>query len=1021
MHQQPTHHDVLRHLWAPGFRARLFRAPLFCTPLFGAPLFGAVLAGLTTGAYAQGPTPAPEWVLQVAGSDGQLDRDELGRALAEIDLDRRASGALDVALQRVRALALRLAGQPAGSESANQRLQVLCAEAELLLELGQAVEAWQLLSSAGSLGEASAQTAAGGGNTAAGAAGGAGAAAANHPRLAALRERAKTRVAESLGLSSPAPKNALEQAVEDALVASEANTGRLKALGPSAVPHLLTLCRRDRDQFPPIERRDPLIALGQLDPRAFLDLALAEFEAGGGVWRTRLLEPAKDLLVHVLPGSSVRSDLVPDLDRLLELLLREPITTEATWSALESFGKALHELPRVCQRMAECVNDPAREISFLRITDNMRLNGAVAAVAERLAASSLDRFRLLFVQKVLMPASTESPEARRILLGLHGDVQESIRAHVAEILSKCSSVEERQLRAALIEDPTELVQQKALESLSYDQWEFGTEGVDTLCAPLADPVTLGAIERASGHLNSASSEAWGDVTSQLNSPTQEIVLRNMLATGEQEWLYLVANLLRKGLAKDPNQSVQLTLELARAARALPRGYLVISGAISPVFSEPAPLAALLNAAIKEGLNELTMELTWSERRAQGQPPYKLQKRIQSLDEPTAGKMLIALCASERSLDAKVELVCGLSQARAEDFLVVMENSDEVPEVRMLAMAQALLKGAVGALDLLDDQPVWGVLENALEAICGGHPYPNWVREFERFREAPEPLRNALAERALSAQGLGEQTTQLLVSALSLTGPQGLELAIRVSARWGGPLKDSQDRKLLRRLLVESQALPAVPLDRELLRSVLTIRWQAGQVVEAIQRRGDPSLTALLGDELDRRRALGTQYETDGGLPELEPILGGLGRIGSPEALALLTREAQLNPTAKIRKACLEQLEALRRLDEASRWTAERGSLPRTRAQATAELLELLTSPDRATRLAAIEGLGALGQPEVLPDLVRLLSKAGEDNFLRSTLQAAISRIAASAGSATPPGNPLGNPKPQAEPEEEPVE
>jgi HEAT repeat protein len=72
----------------------------------------------------------------------------------------------------------------------------------------------------------------------------------------------------------------------------------------------------------------------------------------------------------------------------------------------------------------------------------------------------------------------------------------------------------------------------------------------------------------------------------------------------------------------------------------------------------------------------------------------------------------------------------------------------------------------------------------------------------------------------------------------------------------------------------------------------------------------------------------------------------------------------------------------------------------------------LQSPDRRQRLGAIEGLGALGQPEVLPDLVRLLS--GADAEFEAALQRAIARIAANPVPASAPQRPFVEPEPSGE-------
>lgn len=980
-------------------------------PLAGLCL-GAWLALWPASAAAQQAPTAAGWAQQVAGDDGHLDAAELARALAELDLDRRASGDLQRALARAQALGARLAAQPAGPELAALERELACALAELWLEAGNPAEAWRLLQPPGPR-SAAATPPAGGADGSTPQPG-----PAASPRELALRERARNSLAAELGLAAVQPENALEQAVEDALSLSPENDQRLSTLGRAAVPHLLTLCRQNRDRFPLEGRRDPLRALVGIDPRAFLDLALAEFEAGGAVWRTRLQQPTGQLFANILPGNVVRSELVEDFDRLVERLMVEPATADAMWQALSQFGSSLDDLPRVCAQVAREAHDPRREVALVALVQSLECRGAVVGELERLAASPLDKPRI-FLCQWLSNFQQTSPDARRVLLGLAKDPVEKIRVRVASALVITKSAEERSLRLELLFDPSLDVRLQVFYSLLQEQELLLKSGPGPLGLPFSDPETQAAVERCFDSLDSKQKESWEILARNLPEEARARLLRRMLASGTLELIQGVAQGLRSRTIADPALELELQLDLAKACRPLANGFDLVWGATQAVLKRPDQYAALLTAAMDQGLHDLLRALTWY--RVPTQVGREIQLRrdmIDSLDGPTTGRLLVVLCGIESIQEAQIHLVSEFRRAPASSLLTVMADTRLSPEVRLLAMALALAKGAPEALELLGEAAVWPALESAIAAVEGGDSWAPWLSEFTGIRRAPEPLRNALTARALSSEGLGDRAVQMLVSALSPSGPQGVELAGRAAARWGGALRDSADRFMLRALLVECQALPAVPLDREFLRSALAIHRPTSGVVEAIRRRGDPSLTALLGDELDRRRTDFSETESGYALGETSPILEGLSRIASPEALALLAREAGINPHANVRQACLELLENLRRLEEAARWSAERGSLPRSRAQATAELLALLESPDRRQRLAAIEGLGALGQPEVLPDLVRLLS--GADAEFEAAIGRAVGRIAAQPGPISAPPRPFVEPrdrdsgKPEAE-------
>lgn len=980
-------------------------------PLAGLCL-GAWLALWPASAAAQQAPTAAGWAQQAAGDDGRLDAAELARALAELDLDRRASGDLQRALARAQALGARLAAQPAGAERAALERELTCALAELWLEAGNPAEAWRLLQPSGPL-SAAATPPAGGADGSTPQPG-----PAASPRELALRERARNSLAADLGLAAVQPQNALEQAVEDALSLSPENDQRLATLGRAAVPHLLTLCRQNRDRFPLEGRRDPLRALVGIDPRAFLDLALAEFEAGGAVWRTRLQQPTGQLFAHILPGNVVRSELVEDFDRLVERLMVEPATADAMWQALSPFGSSLHHLPRVCAQVAREAHDPRREVALVALIQNLEFRGAVVGELERLAASPLDQPRIFLCQRLSSNYQQTSPDARRVLLGLAKDPVEKIRVRVASALAITNSAEERGLRLELLFDPSVDVRQQVLYSLLQEQELLLKSGPGPLGLPLSDPETQAAVERCFDSLDSKQKDTWEILARNLPEEARARLLRRMLASGTLELIQGVAQGLRSRTIADPALELELQLDLAKACRPLAKGFDLVWGATQAVLDRPGQYTALLTAAMDQGLHDLLKALTWYRVPNQAGREIQLQGRAHSLDGPTTGRLLVVQCGIESIQEAQIHLLLELERAPASSLLTVMADTRLSPEVRLLAMARALKQGAPEALELLGEAAVWPALESAIAAVEDGQPWARWLSGFTGIRSAPEPLRNALAARALSSEGLGDRAVQMLVSALSPSGPQGIELAGRAAARWGGALRDSSDRFVLRALLVECQALPAVPLDREFLRSALAIHKPTSGVVEAIRRRGDASLTALLGDELDRRRADYSISSSDFALSETSPILEGLSRIASPEALALLAREAGINPHANVRQACLEQLENLRRLEEAARWSAERGSLPRSRAQATAELLALLESPDRRQRLAAIEGLGALGQPEVLPDLVRLLS--GADAEFEAAIGRAVGRIAAQPGPISAPPRPFVEPrdrdsgKPEAE-------
>jgi hypothetical protein len=979
-------------------------------PLAGLCL-GAWLALWPASAAAQQAPTAAGWAQWVAGDDGRLDAAELARALAELDLDRRASGDLQLALARAQALGARLAAQPAGAERAALERELACALAELWLEAGNPAEAWRLLQPPGPL-SAAATPPAGGADGSTPQPG-----PAASPRELALRERARNSLAAELGLAAVQPQNALEQAVEDALSLSPENDQRLSTLGRAAVPHLLTLCRRNRDRFPLEGRRDPLRALVGIDPRAFLDLALAEFEAGAAVWRTRLQQPTGQLFAHILTGQVVRSELIEDFDLLVERLMVEPATADAMWQALSPFGSSLHHLPRVCAQVAREAHDPRREVTLVALIYNLECRGAVVGELERLAASPLDQPRLTLSQ-LLVNRERTSPDARRVLLGLAKDPVEKIRVRVASVLATTTSAEERSLRLELLFDPSVEVRQQALWSLCQEQERLLKSGPGPLGLPFADPETLAAVERCFDGLDSKQTNSWEVLARNLPEAARARLLRRMLASGTLELIQGVSQALRNRTIADPALELELQLDLANACRPLANGFDLVWAATQAVLDRPGQYAALLTAAMDQGLHDLLKALTWYQVPNQVGRKIQLQEMTKILDGPTTGRLLVVQCGIESIQEAQIYLVSELQRAPASSLLTVMADTGLSPEVRLLAMARALEQGAPEALELLGEAAVWPALESAIVAVEGGQPWAPWLSGFSRIRSAPEPLRNALTARALSSEGLGDRAVQMLVSALSPSGPQGVELAGRAAARWGGALRDSADRFMLRALLVECQALPAVPLDREFLRRALAFHKPTSGVVEAIRRRGDASLTALLGDELDRRRSDYSVSPSDFALSETSPILEGLSRIASPEALALLAREAGINPHANVRQACLELLENLRRLEEAARWSAERGSLPRTRAQATAELLALLESPDRRQRLAAIEGLGALGQPEVLPDLVRLLS--GADAEFEAAIGRAVGRIAAQPGPVSAPQRPFVEPrdrdsgKPEAE-------
>jgi hypothetical protein len=958
---------------------------------------GPLLALCPSGAPQQAPLAAPEWAARFAGPDARFDAAELERALAELDLDRRSSGDLSTALARARALSDRLRAEPAQAAEAGRAeldLAIRCALGELLLDSGAPAEAWSLLQA------------------------GLPATAGDQPppaateRLAALRERARTSLAASLGLATASPQNALEQAVEAALVASPTSLPRLRALGKAAVPHLQALCRRDRDLFPTVDRQDPLTGLAEVDPQAFLDLAVAEFEAGGMVWRTRLLRPASTLLEYEFRKEKIRVALGDDLDRLLERLLLDPATAAALWNELNPYGGFLHHLPRVCVGLSEAVHAREPADGLGEILSDLRFRDAVIPVAERLATSPVDELRLRFARRVRDYVG-EEPEARRVLLVLAQDPLEDIRLLVAQVLSETRSAEERRVRVRLLEDPAASVRVAALANLFGEEGLLRQTGPGPLGLPLADAEALAALGRASQRFDPNSSGAWGSLVWLLPAEPQRALLARMLASGQLDLISYIAGGLSDGRVGDPAVRRELLIELARACEPLDGGDSLIRAATSRGVEQPETFATLLEAAIEMRLERLLQALTWERRLGPGETDYQARHQLGELDPALAGRLIGAQCTPQRPLEASLAILANLDQAPAEALLAVMHEGAQRPELRLMAMAGALKAGEPEALSLFQEPEVWPALESALEstlAVGGGSL--RWLSGFNTsIAWVSGPLRNQLAKAALDAEQLGDLSAQWLVSKLVLEAPEGPELAARAVARWRPELRAPLNRLLVRFVLVEAQGLPSVALDLELLRIALGDPQLSETALNVIVKRGGSALTSLIGEELDRIRPAKDEGDRDL-IVDTQELLTGLARLGNPTGLALLAREAQLNPSAVVRKVSLQQLEGVRRLREAARWIDESGRLPRTRAEASAELLELLQSPDRRQRLGAIEGLGALGQPEVLPDLVRLLS--GADAEFEAALQRAIARIAANPVPASAPQRPFVEPEPSGE-------
>lgn len=296
-------------------------------------------------------------------------------------------------------------------------------------------------------------------------------------------------------------------------------------------------------------------------------------------------------------------------------------------------------------------------------------------------------------------------------------------------------------------------------------------------------------------------------------------------------------------------------------------------------------------------------------------------------------------------------------AMASGFLSVFRDGSLPQAQRLMAAVPVLQLGDPNHLDGVIDLWLRVQKDSSLQATSAARLL---------MRGLPSSKRSVLVARALQREDVDDELA-LYAAWLMAPGTDSDSRSVVQSLISRFDLGNERARETLEKV-IDYMAMEPALLDREFLHRagrLPAFRWE---VLHAIQALGDPQELTYL-EELIRAPGMGSS--TYGvALETLESFSGVV------DGGLWLTAAAHA-PNEELRTRALKAFEALEEIREAQERIEQRTSSLGTREEAIAELVVMLDEGDEHTQAEAIRGLATLEVVEAIPRLIRLLTHESE--------------------------------------------
>lgn len=821
----------------------------------------------------------------------------------------------------------------------------------------------------------------------------------NDPRVAALANKSATVAREASGRKPSGDR--LADLVREAVERGDTTLGQ--NLGDRAVPYLEAMITADLESFPSFES-DPLQHLVTINTSRASELVLRTIDAGGPVWKARILRAMGRAQVLTSAGPYWRfardgADgrilaLTPRWIDVVERLVADPTTLRDAMQYVDRIATNDGITPGLQKALVAALLDPATsDVANLAnaVSAGMGwpsvdavMRGALASpnAEVRLRAigvlcNSKDQTALFEAAKHSDPRVRESVAAclvsRYVTLRRASNPSETTRQAFTAPLDEAT----RATLVALARDPVPTVRAAAAQSIAGSKQPLEAELYELLARDPDSKVRASVL----------SADA-------LPAEQRARLARDLASDGDSQVLSRVDVLLRDFMNQAPKDASlgDEWLEVLRARRANPVDPIdgpntssVLQLFFQRDVGSPKEHAMLAEWALaghsSDALSALVRRLDRASSRSQGQDTL--------LDDATWARVLRAADADPRNaqyiLPAFHRSLTRLPRDRSAEFLPLA--TDATLQLSTRCYAASIAHGADGARmadTILALMTAAGAPENG----------PMTSETLGALRSAASVLDEAngrrLVEQLMQLDlGRNDLVVNVLVEILARVDPTP-ELGARMLERW---LDDgSVDRNNL--LVKPLSVVGRLPRERQgdwLLRAA-RVKPLARRAFDLIGDSRDDSYVPFLKEALSGELSyVETSYEE--AAEDMKSLaLNALTRYFDARAASIILEVAGTTRSATLRNDCFKALETIRAYEaEKGRLAQDQTDREAVRA-AVRELAGLLSDADPLVRLRAVKGLAALGAREQMPAIVKMLKDADKD--VRAGASAALDQLGA---------------------------
>jgi len=787
------------------------------------------------------------------------------------------------------------------------------------------------------------------------------------PRLVARREQLE----REAGQGSEQAESSLKSVLDDCI--ARGDWSRIVNIGAPAAEYLGRLALDSANGFP--ERVDPLEYLVKIDERYAVHLLLEHFDAGGALWKKRILRALRANNALNNTGTWTSSPphvcLEPELLRLFERLLSVPETATDSLSMLFSVEQNDAWTEGLAGAIARglAALGPEFATATLQLFDGNTVSLGARPVFEAALQLSDVRMRRLAAQKLVHYERSEA------LLARGDDPDPLVRLQVVKALGPHSGQLYRQGNDA---QPV--------------RWEGPITGRDV---PLlrrfladADASVRAAAVRKLDDLEAPLEDAVYDTLSQ--DPSARV--RAQLVGVERLSPDLRRRLLGV-LAADPAAEVVAAVdEVLREAVEFQEGG---SARDSGLAKDPRPYLPALEARFADGQQPLEDDLReWlvAALRASDEGLRALVAAAFASGNPAAVNALTNVSPAARFLALTDESLAHLlaSSTRAwggvwNDLWDALDNAQprRGAALRLLLANPAASRTVrlTAATLAADGTPAFR------DALLKLLELPTWkeqpLEDKEREQLAvsaetiPESERNVVLLAVVRDAAIPLEVATLFVNDYPLGAPGSRELTQAVLERWFRP--EVPANAAVEQALRHLGSLPELARP-ELLQKALLVPGYSMTAIEAMAGLRDIAYLPALG------RALQAEWFPVNGRGNVQRAAAYALASFTTEAAAPYLLEGLKSSDAGVRKGCQDGLDRIEEYDRRARAWRDRAVTPPTKESALAELVTMLGDEDPVLRRQAALGLGTLGATETIPQLIRLL-KDSDPSVSRAAQQA----------------------------------